>query len=256
MCSYKNGTPRDTAKARWRGYSPLPMFKQLPLWDWLEPLSRIFSPPAPPAPPQRIAPDAIRPSKPALRPAPPVPPTPLAVPAPRQPRKRPAAARAPKSRAASAPDPDSAQARYDAVVQAMLTQYGIRVRKWRKSMSGVAWMVEYTDGRLVRLIEAPKPKGPMSAAIFLHEIGHHAIGFNVYKPRCLEEFHAWRWSLEAMQQQNLNITDQVRYRMHLSLWYAVSKAKRRGIRSIPAELVPFMERPVKPTSTADTANSD
>jgi hypothetical protein len=135
------------------------------------------------------------------------------------------------------------QAKYDAVVKLMLEQHRIRVRKWRSGMSGIAWYVTYRDGMRVNLIEAPRPRGPMSAAIFLHEIGHHAIGFHVYKPRCLEEYHAWRWAIEAMEAHGLNITDQVRLRMHRSLWYAVQKARRRGIKRIPAELTPFLERP-------------
>ena len=135
------------------------------------------------------------------------------------------------------------QVKYEAVARQMLEKYNIRVRKWRKSMSGIAWYVTYQDGRRVNLIESPRPLGPMSVAIFLHEIGHHAIGFNVYKPRCLEEFHAWRWSLEAMEAHGLNITDAVRLRMHRSLWYAVEKAKRRGIKQIPAELTPFLQKP-------------
>lgn len=137
----------------------------------------------------------------------------------------------------------SAQEQYDRVTQEMLARYSVRVRRWRKAMSGMAWQVLYRDGTVANLIEAPRPKGPMSAAVFLHEIGHHAIGFDRYKPRCLEEYHAWRWSLEAMEASGLNITDAVRHRMHESLWYAVSKAKRRGIRNIPPELLPFMERP-------------
>lgn len=139
----------------------------------------------------------------------------------------------------------SAQERYDAVVKAMLDQYGIKVRKWRKNMSGVAYELRYRDGSVKRLLESPYPKGPMSAAIFLHEIGHHAIGFNRYKPRCLEEYHAWKWSLEAMEAQGLDVTDAVRYRMHLSLWYAVGKASRRGIKNLPPELLAFTEKPVK-----------
>jgi hypothetical protein len=135
------------------------------------------------------------------------------------------------------------QAKYDAVAEHMLDTYGIRVRKWRKSMSGIAWYVTYRDGKRVNLIEAPRPCGPMSAAVFLHEIGHHAIGFNVYKPRCLEEYHAWRWSLEAMHMHGLNITEAVRLRMHRSLWYAVDKAKRRGLKNIPVELTPFLVKP-------------
>lgn len=136
------------------------------------------------------------------------------------------------------------QDKYDAVCRLMLEKYQVRVRKWRTSMSGIAWYVTYRDGRVQRLIEAPKPKGPMSAAVFLHEIGHHAIGFDVYKPRCLEEYHAWRWSLEAMAEHGLNITDEVKLRMHRSLWYAVEKAKRRGIKRIPEELGPYLEKPM------------
>lgn len=135
------------------------------------------------------------------------------------------------------------QAKYDAVVALMLQTHQVRVRKWRTSMSGIAWYVTYRDGRIQRLIEAPRPKGPMSVAVFLHEIGHHAIGFNVYKPRCLEEYHAWRWALEAMAEHGLNITDQVKLRVHRSLWYAAEKAKRRGIKRIPEELTPYLEKP-------------
>ncbi len=138
------------------------------------------------------------------------------------------------------------QERYDTVVRAMLAQYGIKVRKWRKNMSGVAYLVTYKDGSQARFLESPKPKGPMSMAVFLHEIGHHAIGFNVYRPRCLEEYHAWRWSLEAMAGNNLPITDSVRYRVARSLHYAVGKANRRGIREVPPELMPYLERPLKP----------
>lgn len=152
-------------------------------------------------------------------------------------------ARTPRAKAAATSAPVGMQAKYDAVTELMLAKYEVRVRKWRSAMSGIAWYVTYKDGRKVRLIEAPKPKGPMSAAVFLHEIGHHAIGFDTYKPRCLEEYHAWAWALSAMEEHDLNITEGVRRRMHLSLWYAVEKAKRRGIKSVPDELTPFLERP-------------
>jgi len=139
--------------------------------------------------------------------------------------------------------PASMQAKYDAVVATMLAAHGVRVRKWRTSMSGVAWQVTYRDGSIKKLIESPRPKGPMSVAVFLHEIGHHAIGFNVYKPRCLEEYHAWAFSIQQMEAHGLNVTDAVRRRMARSLHYAVGKAARRGIKSIPVELVPYIERP-------------
>lgn len=139
----------------------------------------------------------------------------------------------------SAAKPSAAQQRYEQITKDMLKQYNIRVRKWRTSMSGVAWEVHYEDGKVSRLIEAPKPKGPMSAAVFLHEIGHHAIGLGAYKPRCLEEYHAWAWSLATMESLGLNVTDRVRQRMHDSLRYAVHKSRRRGIKSLPPELAPY-----------------
>lgn len=138
---------------------------------------------------------------------------------------------------------DSAQDRYDALVAHMLELHGVKVRKWRTSMSGVAWQLRYKDGSVKKLIEAPRPKGPMSAAVFLHEIGHHAIGFNTYKPRCLEEYHAWAWSLAAMEAHGVNVTDSVRLRMHRSLAYAVAKARRRGLARLPVELEPFATPP-------------
>lgn len=131
------------------------------------------------------------------------------------------------------------EAKYAAMTRDMLAHYGIRVRKWRSTMSGIAWYVTYRDGRVQRLIEAPKPKGPMSAAIFLHEVGHHAIGFNVYKPRCLEEYHAWQFALREMERLGLNITPSVHKRVQRSLKYAVGKAVRRGIKEVPAELAAY-----------------
>lgn len=212
----------------------------LTLWDLLEPLTRRLQPAPPPSPP---ASSSLRPPRPVK------PPTPQPSEHPRKPTAEviPLARPARPRRAQPTVNAESMQARYDAVVRLMLETHRVRVRKWRKSMSGIAWYVTYQDGKVNRLIESPRPKGPMSIAIFLHEIGHHAIGFNVYKPRCLEEYHAWRWSLEQMEAHGLNITDAVRHRVAMSLWYAVQKAQRRGIRELPAELVPYIQRPVKPS---------
>lgn len=220
------------------------MSAQMTLWEMFEPILSVFRRPKPGV---HAEIEAI------TRPV--VPPAPEPIQTPRRKRSRvqitasgPAALsiESTTTDAHIEPTSESMQDRYDTVARAMLNKYEVRVRKWRTNMSGIAWYVTYRDGRIQRLIEAPRPRGPMSVAIFLHEIGHHAIGFNVYKPRCLEEFHAWRWSLEAMEAHGLNITDAVRYRMHASLWYAVCKAKRRGIKSIPTELEPFLNRPVKP----------
>jgi hypothetical protein len=153
-------------------------------------------------------------------------------PKPRRPRRRPKAPAVP-------PPPDSMEALYERVARDMLQTHGVRVRRWRQAMTGIAWQVRYRDGTVTRLIEAPRPRGPMSAAVFLHEIGHHVIGFNVYKPRCLEEFHAWDFALRQMEVLGLNITESVLKRRHLSLLYAVSKARRRGLQELPPELEPY-----------------
>lgn len=153
------------------------------------------------------------------------------------PKARVAPARAPKP---VPPKPGSMTDRYERVTREMLAAHGVRVRKWRTSMSGVAWQVTYRDGTVSKLIESPRPKGPMSAAVFLHEIGHHAIGFGTYSPRCLEEYQAWKWSLEQMELNGLNVTDAVRARMRESIEYAVAKAHRRGLKRLPLEVAEYL----------------
>ena len=141
---------------------------------------------------------------------------------------------------AHAARPLTMRQRYELMTRAMLAEHGVRVRKWRTHMSGVAWQVTYQDGAVSRLIESPRPKGPVSASIFLHEIGHHAIGFGVYTPRCLEEYHAWMFALAEMERWNLNVTPPVHARVRDSLRYAVAKANRRGLKRLPVELEPYM----------------
>lgn len=171
-----------------------------------------------------------------------------AAPAHRKPRPRVIAAQQaaqivevkPKAIKASKPARPTMQDRYDALTRELLAEHSIRVRKWRTSMSGVAWELRYRDGTRTRLIEAPKPKSPMSLAIFLHEIGHHVIGLGVYRPRCLEEYHAWRFALDQMAARGFPVTDRVQRRYQRSMHYAVAKATRRGIKSLPEEVQAFM----------------
>ncbi len=186
----------------------------LTLWDLLRPLRRGGEPPAPRTKGRPVAPQARVKVAPRLK--------------------------------------SAAQDRYSALVSTMLAEHGVRVRKWRTGMSGMAWEVVYADGKVTRLIEAPRPKGPMSAAVFLHEIGHHAIGFHRYRPRCLEEYHAWAWALSAMERSGVAVTDSVRLRMHESLHYAIEKARRRGLRQLPPELLPYLTRPPRRRAAAAT----
>jgi hypothetical protein len=129
--------------------------------------------------------------------------------------------------------------RYDALVEEMKRRYDVRVHRWRTSMSGVAWERTAGGRSVMRMIEAPRPRGPVSCAIFLHEVGHHAIGFATYRPRCLEEYHAWRFALDTMREWHLNVTPRVEQRVAESLRYAVDKARRRGLKRLPAELRPY-----------------
>lgn len=199
----------------------------LTLWDLLKPAVNRVVELARPAAPKAIEPKPPVRSITHRRPAKSAPPAEVAEP------------RAARRARPSTTRKESAQDKYDAVVALMLEKYGVRVRKWRTSSSGIAWTLTYKDGRVVRLLESPKPKGPMSMAIFLHEIGHHAIGLGAYKPRCLEEYHAWMFSIRAMEEHGLNITESVRTRMYKSLRYAVRKARRRGLRELPPELAPY-----------------
>ncbi|MBQ72401.1 MAG: hypothetical protein CMJ67_05790 [Planctomycetaceae bacterium] len=135
------------------------------------------------------------------------------------------------------------KAKYDELVLEMKRVHGIRVVRWRSSTSGCAWQVFYKDGTVARLIESPYPRGPMSCAVFLHEVGHHAIGFATYRPRCLEEYHAWRWSFQSMIDMDFNVTEAVRRRRDEALHHAIRKASRRGLKRLPVELLPFLDPP-------------
>jgi hypothetical protein len=125
------------------------------------------------------------------------------------------------------------------IVRDMTARYGLRVRKWRTKMSGCAWRVDYVDGRAINWIESPFPKTPISLAIFLHEVGHHAIGFDRYKKRCEEEYHVWLWAIDQMRRLGIEPTEQVMRRYRSSMQYAVGKAVRRGMKQLPTALQQF-----------------
>src|SRR2546421_1030798 len=122
---------------------------------------------------------------------------------------------------------------YSHIVEEMKRRYDVKVRRWRRSMSGCAWRVYHHDGRVINWIEAPVPKTPISLAIFLHEIGHHAIGFQTYRRRCEEEYHVWLWAINQMRKLGVIPDEKVMRRFDLSMQYAVGKALRRGIKALP-----------------------
>ncbi len=109
-------------------------------------------------------------------------------------------------------------------------------------MTGCAWRVYLADGRAVNWIEAPVPRTPLSLAIFLHEVGHHVIGFDRYRRRCEEEYHAWAWALDRMREAGVEPDGRTLQRFESSMRYAVGKAVRRGIKSVPGPLQRFVAR--------------
>jgi hypothetical protein len=137
-------------------------------------------------------------------------------------------------------DVSPAMADYSTIVSEMKTRYDVRVRKWRRAMSGCAWRVYFHDGRTINWIESPLPRTPISLAIFLHEIGHHVIGFDTYKRRCEEEYHAWQWAVAQMRELGIEPDAKVTRRVELSMQYALGKAMRRGIKQIPEPLVQYL----------------
>ena len=136
----------------------------------------------------------------------------------------------------------SAEPDLDAIVDEMKRKHDIRVKKWRRSMSGCAWRVYHHDGRVVNWIEAPHPRTPISLAIFLHEVGHHVIGFERYKKRCEEEYHVWVWAIEQMRSLGIEPDEKVHRRFEASMQYAVDKALRRGMKVLPEPLGQFVMR--------------
>ncbi|HWE02867.1 MAG TPA: hypothetical protein VG326_10705 [Tepidisphaeraceae bacterium] len=106
-------------------------------------------------------------------------------------------------------------------------------------MSGSAWQVRHPNGRVIRWIEAPFPRGALSLAVFLHEVGHHVIGFERYKQRCEEEYHVWCWALDEMRRLGVKPNARVLDRFRRSMQFAVSKAMRRGLKQVPETLKEF-----------------
>lgn len=103
-------------------------------------------------------------------------------------------------------------------------------------MSGCAWRADFADGRSINWIESPPPRTPLSLAIFLHEVGHHVIGFDTYRHRCEEELAAWTWALDEMRRRGVEPDQRTLTRVHRSLHHAVNKAVRRGIKRLPEPL--------------------
>ena len=125
---------------------------------------------------------------------------------------------------------------YDELVTELELRYQICVHRWRRSMSGCAWAVLYADGTSINWIESPVPRSPLSLAIFLHEVGHHQIGFYTFRRRCEEEHAAWQWALREMSRLGIEPDARVLDRVQRSMEHALDKAVRRGLSIVPEPL--------------------
>ncbi|MFM7261963.1 MAG: hypothetical protein ACKO3W_15345, partial [bacterium] len=137
------------------------------------------------------------------------------------------------------------QQRFDAIVADFLERHPLRVKRWRSTLSGVAVLRIFRDGREERTIEAPYPTSALRLAIFLHEVGHHVLGLGVHRPRCLEEYLAWRYAIDRLVELGIAVEGPVARRFERSMQYAVAKAIRRGIRRLPVELLEFAPESVQ-----------
>ena len=122
---------------------------------------------------------------------------------------------------------------YSHIVRRVKDAYDIRVHRWRSSMSGCAWRACHSDGRCINWVESPRPRTPLSLAIFLHEVGHHAIGFDRHHLQCEEEYLAWKWAIDTMKRLGVEPDARTRRRVEMSMRYAVQQSVRRGLRLVP-----------------------
>jgi hypothetical protein len=124
---------------------------------------------------------------------------------------------------------------YRSLVRELKSRYKISIRKWQPRMSGGAYELKYRDGRIKRLITAPRPRSPVSAAIFLHEVGHHAIGFHRYDLRCLEEYYVWQWAFREMKARHIPVDGRVLRHYQRSMAHYIRMAQIEG-HAVPYEL--------------------
>jgi hypothetical protein len=129
--------------------------------------------------------------------------------------------------------PRQRQRALHAMARELTGHYKISIRRWRKHMSGMAYELKYADGRIKRLISAPRPRSAVSAAIFLHEVGHHAIGFKRYPCRCLEEYYVWHWTFREMHARHIPITDRVLRHYRRSMQHYIRQATPHDVWKLP-----------------------
>lgn len=110
---------------------------------------------------------------------------------------------------------------YQTAAEILLRESGCTVRKWRKNATGTAYTSSADWG-----IESPEPRGPISFAVFAHEVGHQMLHRHNSAPRWQEELEAWEYAVDQFSRFQLDAKG-VRERMVRSLRYAAAKTSKR-----------------------------
>ena len=124
----------------------------------------------------------------------------------------------------------------------LVEAYGVRIRKWRRSMSGVAY--HNSDE-----IECPVPRGAKSFAVLAHEVGHRALGHNGAGRRLEDEYQAWEFARGTFRDAGIPMPRTVSRMIDESLGYALAKALNRGLKVVPPEYRRIRHRLVGETVT-------
>ncbi|MBI4308182.1 MAG: hypothetical protein HY684_05185 [Chloroflexi bacterium] len=133
----------------------------------------------------------------------------------------------------------------ESLARSILAIHPVRVVRWRKSLSGVAWHITKNGSLVETRIETPRPHTPLSFAIFAHELGHHLqrVERASWPSRMEQEYDAWQRAFALMRQHGVPITEKVERRYVQAMRYALAKALRRGAVRIPAYFVRFLDEP-------------
>jgi hypothetical protein len=112
---------------------------------------------------------------------------------------------------------------YERAAAALLASSGCTVRRYRTKTTGTAYTTSDDWG-----IEVPRPRGPVSFAVFAHEVAHQLLHRSNSKPRWLEEIEAWEFALDCFPRFELSGVERARRDAARSLRYAFLKAGRRA----------------------------
>jgi len=132
----------------------------------------------------------------------------------------------------------------EALARSILAAHPVRVVRWRRNLSGVAWHVT-RNGKVETRIEAPRPRTPLSFAIFAHEIGHHLQRAEQasWPSRMEQEDDAWQRAFALMRAHGVPVTERVERRYVEAMRYALAKALRRGAARIPVQFERYLDEP-------------